>query len=308
VLDEADRMLDMGFLEDMETIIGATPAQRQTLLFSATFPRDIQRISDRFQQTPRRVSVESLPPDQQIDQQFFICESGQRPQALLTLLGHYHPEAAVVFCNTRQEVREVCAFLQSEDISTVELHGEMEQRERDQALVRFRQLSCRVLVATDVAARGLDIDKLPAVINYELPRTADVYVHRIGRTGRAGEPGLALSLLTDRERYRLDLIGEYLQRELGFEAIQSLAGGARGMPPPAFVTLEVAGGRKDKIRPGDILGALTGEAGIAGSKVGKIDVMDRATFVAIATDTVDLALGRLLNGRIKGRKFKVRKL
>jgi ATP-independent RNA helicase DbpA len=184
----------------------------------------------------------------------------------------------------------------------------MEQRERDQALVRFRQLSCRVLVATDVAARGLDIDKLPAVINYELPRTADVYVHRIGRTGRAGEPGLALSLLTDRERYRLDLIAEYLQRELGFEAIQSLAGGARGMPPPAFVTLEVAGGRKDKIRPGDILGALTGEAGIAGSKVGKIDVMDRATFVAIATDTVDLALGRLLNGRIKGRKFKVRKL
>ncbi|MCB1847143.1 MAG: DbpA RNA binding domain-containing protein, partial [Halieaceae bacterium] len=181
-------------------------------------------------------------------------------------------------------------------------------RERDQALVRFRQLSCRVLVATDVAARGLDIDKLPAVVNYELPRSADVYVHRIGRTGRAGEPGLALSLLTDRERYRLDLIGEYLQRELDFEAIEQLAGGDRGLPPPAFVTLEVAGGRKDKIRPGDILGALTGEAGIAAGKVGKIEVMDRATFVAIATDTVDLALGRLLNGRIKGRKFKVRKL
>ena len=308
VLDEADRMLDMGFLEDMEVIISATPAQRQTLLFSATFPPDIQLISDRFQQAPRRVAVESLPPDQQIDQRFFICEPGQRPQALLTLLTHYQPEAAVVFCNTRQEVRELCAFLQGEDISTVELHGEMEQRERDQALVRFRQLSCRVLVATDVAARGLDIDKLPAVVNYELPRSADVYVHRIGRTGRAGEPGLALSLLTDRERYRLDLIGEYLQRELEFEAIQQLAGGKRGLPPPAFVTLEVAGGRKDKIRPGDILGALTGEAGIAAGKVGKIDVMDRATFVAIATDTVDLALGRLLNGRIKGRKFKVRKL
>ena len=308
VLDEADRMLDMGFLEDMEVIIAATPDRRQTLLFSATFPPDIQLVSDRFQQAPRRVAVASLPPDRQIDQRFFICEPGQRPQALLTLLAHYQPEATVVFCNTRQEVRELCAFLQSEDISTVELHGEMEQRERDQALVRFRQLSCRVLVATDVAARGLDIDKLPAVVNYELPRSADVYVHRIGRTGRAGEPGLALSLLTDRERYRLDLIGEYLQRELEFEAIQQLAGGKRGLPPPAFVTLEVAGGRKDKIRPGDILGALTGEAGIAAGKVGKIDVMDRATFVAITTDTVDLALGRLLNGRIKGRKFKVRKL
>jgi len=308
VLDEADRMLDMGFLEDMETIIAATPARRQTLLFSATFPADIQRISDRFQRAPRRVSVESLPPDQQIDQQFFICDPGRRPQALLALLGHYQPDAALVFCNTRQEVREVCAFLQSKDISTVELHGEMEQRDRDQALVRFRQLSCRVLVATDVAARGLDIDRLPAVVNYELPRTADVYVHRIGRTGRAGEPGLSLGLLTDRERYRLDIIGAYLQRELAFEAIESLAEGGRGLPPPAFVTLEVAGGRKDKIRPGDILGALTGEAGIAGGKVGKIDVMDRATFVAIATDTVDLALGRLLNGRIKGRKFKVRKL
>lgn len=308
VLDEADRMLDMGFLEDMEVIIAATPDRRQTLLFSATFPPDIQLVSDRFQQAPRRVAVASLPPDRQIDQRFFICEPGQRPQALLTLLGHFQPEAAVVFCNTREEVRELCAFLQGEDISTVELHGEMEQRERDQALVRFRQLSCRVLVATDVAARGLDIDKLPAVVNYELPRSADVYVHRIGRTGRAGEPGLALSLLTDRERYRLDLIGEYLQRELDFDAIEQLAGGDRGLPPPAFVTLEVAGGRKDKIRPGDILGALTGEAGIAAGKVGKIEVMDRATFVAIATDTVDLALGRLLNGRIKGRKFKVRKL
>jgi ATP-independent RNA helicase DbpA len=146
------------------------------------------------------------------------------------------------------------------------------------------------------------------VVNFELPRSAEVYVHRIGRTGRGGKSGLALSLFADNERYRLDSIEKFQQRDLPFEAIQALTGHTNGMQPPAYVTLAVAGGRKDKIRPGDILGALTGEAGIAASAVGKIDVTDQATYVAIASDTADRALGQLINGRIKGRKFKVRKL
>ncbi len=308
VLDEADRMLEMGFIDDMESIIAQTPSSRQTLLFSATFPADIQAMSARFQNAPERVSVESLVESEQIDQQFFICQDEARLDALVGLLGHFRPESAVVFCNTRQVVREVSAYLQQQGIGAAELHGDMEQRDRDQVLVRFRQQSCRVLVATDVAARGLDIDDLPAVINFELPRSAEVYVHRIGRTGRGGKTGLALSLFTGSERYRLESISQFQQRELPFEAIQAISGDAHSLPPPAFVTLVVAGGRKDKVRPGDILGALTGEAGIAGAAVGKIDVMDQATYVAIAAATADKALGRLLNGRIKGRKFKVRKL
>lgn len=308
VLDEADRMLEMGFVEDMEAIIGATPSERQTLLFSATFPDDIQVMSGRFQRTPERVVVDSLPESQQIDQQCYICQGGERLDALITLLGHFQPEAAVVFCNTKQMVRDVCAYLHDQGVSAAELHGDMEQRDRDRVLVQFRHQSCRILVATDVAARGLDIDDLPAVINFELPRQAEVYVHRIGRTGRGGKSGLSLSLFTDAERYRLDAISQFQQRELPFEAIQTLTGVGHGMEPPAYITLAIAAGRKDKVRPGDILGALTGEAGIAGSAVGKIDVTDRATYVAIERATADQALGRLLNGRIKGRKFKVRKL
>jgi len=308
VLDEADRMLEMGFVEDMETIIGQTPAGRQTLLFSATFPDDIQAMSARFQHAPERVSVDSLLQDDQIEQQFYICQDAERMTALVKLLGHHAPEAAVVFCNTKQVVREVSAFLQEQGIAATELHGDMEQRDRDRVLVQFRQQSCRVLVATDVAARGLDIQDLPAVVNFELPRSAEVYVHRIGRTGRGGKSGLALSLFTDNERYRLDSIEKFQQRDLSFEAIQALTGRADGMLPPAYVTLAVAGGRKDKVRPGDILGALTGEAGIAASAVGKIDVTGQATYVAIASDLADRALGQLINGRIKGRKFKVRRL
>ena len=308
VLDEADRMLEMGFIEDIETIIQATPAARQTLLFSATFPADIQAMSGRFQQAPARVSVESPQERLQIDQQFFICQPQERLDGLVKLLGHFQPEAAVVFCNTRQLVREVGTHLRQQGISVAELHGDMEQRDRDQVLVQFRQRSTRVLVATDVAARGLDIDDLAAVINVELPRSTEVYVHRIGRTARGGKSGLAASLFTDNERYLLDAIGQLQQQRISFEAIAAVAWSDERLAPPQFVTLCIAGGRRDKVRPGDILGALTGEAGIDGRAVGRIDVMDNMTCVAIAADTADTALGRLLNGKIKGRKFKVRKL
>ena len=308
VLDEADRMLDMGFLEDMEAIIAAAPDRRQTLLFSATFPGDIQRVSDRFQRAPRRVAVDSLPAHTQIDQRFFSCEAARRLPALRCLLGHYQPEAAVVFCNTRQTVGEICAFLQEQGISAAALHGELEQRDRERVLAQFRQSSIRILVATDVAARGLDIDGLPAVVNYQLPYSADVYVHRVGRTGRAGESGLALSLFSDAERHRLEAIGDYLQRSPEVAAIDTLDGSGASLPPPAFVTLEIAAGRKDKIRPGDILGALTKEAGIDSGQVGRIEVLERVAYVAIAREVADLALGRLLNGRIKGRRLKLRRL
>ncbi|MFK8050273.1 MAG: ATP-dependent RNA helicase DbpA [Halioglobus sp.] len=308
VLDEADRMLEMGFIDDIKTIIEETPDNRQTLMFSATYPDDIDSLSSQFQQSPVTVSVESLHSNEHISEVFYICHKAGKLQALVDVLNAHHPEAAVVFCNTKVQVREVTDFLCEKNISAKALHGDLEQRDRDQVLVQFKQRSCSVLVATDVAARGLDIEDLPAVVNFDLPRNTEVYVHRIGRTGRAGKEGLAVSIFSDSERYKFDQIGEYINRDLAFEAIESLPQTGRKMPLPRFATLCIAGGRKDKVRPGDILGALTGEAGIEGKAVGKIEVMDYAAYVAIESSVAGKALGRLINGRIKGRKFKVRQL
>lgn len=308
VLDEADRMLEMGFAEDIEAIIATTPASRQTLLFSATYPDNIQSLSQRLQRQPQRISVEALHDEQHIDQRFFICEKSARMAGLAALLASFRPAAAVVFCNTKQLVRESCAYLNQAGIAAHALHGDMEQRDRDEVLIQFKQGSTRILVATDVAARGLDIDDLPAVVNFELPRDAQVYIHRIGRTGRAGKAGLALSLFADSERYKLQAIAEVLQKEPDFEPIEQLQSGGEPLPAPAFITLCIQGGRKDKVRPGDILGALTGEAGIDASAVGKITVTDYASYVAITRKAADSALSRLASGKIKGRKFKVRKL
>ncbi len=308
VLDEADRMLEMGFIDDIGLIIDKTPSSRQTLLFSATFPQNIQSLSGRFQNSPQRISVDALHDEQQISQRFFVCDKSERLAALVKLLCAFQPSNAVVFCNTKQLVREVCEYLDRSDIHAQALHGDMEQRDRDQVLIQFKQLSCTILVATDVAARGLDIDDLPAVVNFELPRNADVYVHRIGRTGRAGKEGLAISLFTESERYKLQAIGQYQQRELQCEALGQVPDTQKGMPKPDVVTLCIHGGRKEKVRAGDVLGALTGEAGIDAKAVGKITVAEYTTYVAIARHEADTALGRLLNGKIKGRKFKVRKL
>ena len=308
VLDEADRMLEMGFFEDIETIIEETPSARQTLMFSATYPDDILALSSRFQSKPEKVSVDILHSNQHIKQQFFICQKNARLSSLVKMLEHFKPESAVVFCNTKQFVRDVYGHLSQQGIAAAALHGDLEQRDRDQVLVQFKQRSCRVLVATDVAARGLDIDDLSAVINYELPHNPEIYVHRIGRTGRAGKEGLALSLLADSERYKLGVFGDYLGQKLEPEAIEALPASDVTMSAPVYTTLCIAGGRKQKVRPGDILGALTGDAGIEAKRVGKIDVMDYSAYVAIEREVADKALGRLIKGKIKGRKFKVRKL
>ncbi|MDG2048368.1 MAG: ATP-dependent RNA helicase DbpA [Halioglobus sp.] len=308
VLDEADRMLEMGFIDDIATIIDETPASRQTLLFSATFPDNIQSLSRRFQSSPQRISVESVHEEQQISQRFFICHKSERLLGLVSLLAMFQPSSAVVFCNTKVLVRDVCEYLGRSGIHARALHGDMEQRDRDQVLIQFKQRSCTILVATDVAARGLDINDLPAVVNFELPRNAEVYVHRIGRTGRAGKEGLAISLLTESEYYKLQAIGLYQNRELRFEAIDRVHDAHKPLPKPAFVTLCIHGGRKEKVRAGDVLGALTGVAGIDGKTVGKITVTEYSTYVAIARSEADAALRCLRNGKIKGRKFKVRNL
>jgi len=212
-----------------------------------------------------------------------------------------------VFCNTKRECQDVADALINCGFSVQALHGDLEQKDRDQVLVRFANKSCSILVATDVAARGLDIKDMQAVINYELPWDPEVYVHRIGRTGRAGAKGLALSLVSDAELNRVKAIEEFMTTTVQWDEVAPFRLGHAERFEPPMVTLWIDGGRKDKMRPGDILGALTGTAGIAASEVGKIDVFDKQAYVAIKRDYADQALTCLRKGKIKGRHFNVRK-
>ncbi|EPU3916820.1 ATP-dependent RNA helicase DbpA [Aeromonas hydrophila] len=307
VLDEADRMLDMGFGEDINRVISHAPRDRQTLLFSATYPEGIAQMSRGVQRNPVEVSVESLHEDSAIEQKLYEVPAGQRLDALDWLLSHYQPSSCVVFCNTKRACNDVADHLAAKGFSALALNGDLEQRERDQVLVRFANGSATILVATDVAARGLDIKELGAVINYELTYDPEVHVHRIGRTGRAGQQGLALSLYQPNEAQRVNFIEEYQQAPI---PQGDLAGIGRDIKPiaPQMVTLSIDAGRKSKVRAGDILGALTGEGGIAGADVGKIQISEQYSYVAVKRQVASAALKRLQEGKIKGRSYRARKL
>ena len=305
VLDEADRMLDMGFQEEIGALIAATPEKKQTLLFSATYPEAIAALSSTIQREPVEVTVDEAHDEGAIRQLVYEVARDERMAAVARILAHFRPESTLVFCNTKKECQELAEALVKRGLSALAIHGDLEQRERDQVLVRFANKSASVLVATDVAARGLDIKELSAVINYELSPDPEIHVHRIGRTGRAGERGLALSLVTAQEGRRLQAVENALGAVIprGETASLTVAAGEPLAPPMA--TLRIDGGRKNKLRPGDLLGALTGEGGIAGSEVGRIDVFDHHACVAIARASAARALTCLCGNKIKGRFFKV---
>ena len=307
VLDEADRMLDMGFEEVITEVISYAPTHRQTLLFSATYSDPIREISQKFQYKPVSVTIDSSHHDSVIEQRFYQIQKSQRINALGYLLAFHRPESTVVFCNTKRECQDIESALNNSGFSVQALHGDLDQKHRDQVLVRFANNSCSILVATDVAARGLDIKELQAVINYDLPWDPEIYVHRIGRTGRAGKKGLAFSLCTEQELNRVVAIEEYQSLPAKWDEIAPFEMTYEQRFEPPMVTLWIDGGRKDKVRPGDILGALTGATGIEGSDVGKIDVFDAHAYVAIKKNSADKALVCLKNGKIKGRNFMVRK-
>ncbi|OBT09461.1 ATP-dependent RNA helicase DbpA [Vibrio sp. UCD-FRSSP16_10] len=305
VLDEADRMLDMGFQDALDAIISEAPKQRQTLLFSATFPEKIQQVASRIMQDPQLVKVESTHDKSSITQHFYkVTNNDHRLEALETLLLAHQPESAVIFCNTKREVQVVADELHHKGFSVIDLHGDLEQRERNQTLVQFANKSISILVATDVAARGLDVENLDAVINYELSRDPEVHVHRIGRTGRAGSKGVACSLYTEKEYHRVALIDEYMDTEIAPESLPQI--GAAKALQPTMVTIEISGGKKQKVRAGDILGALTGQNGIDGKKVGKINLFDMRAYVAVDQSVAKVAHKKLENGKMKGRSFRAR--
>ena len=308
VLDEADRMLDMGFFEDIATVARQCPRERQTLLFSATYPEGIARLSAQFMRDPLTVKVQAQHESGQIEQRWYQVKEGERLQAVSLLLNHFRPASTLAFCNTKAQCRDLVAALCGQGFSALALFGELEQRERDQVLVQFSNRSCSVLVATDVAARGLDISQLEAVINVDTTPDPELHIHRIGRTGRAGQTGLALNLASLDEMGSVGKIEQLQGRESAWHPLAELTPAAGGILVPVMATLQIAGGRKEKIRAGDVLGALTGEAGFVREQIGKIDINEFSTYVAVERSVARQAAQRLEAGKVKGKKVKVRLL
>jgi ATP-independent RNA helicase DbpA len=308
VLDEADRMLDMGFFDEIARVAKLCPKNRQTLLFSATYPEGIAKLAQQFLRAPKEVKVRSQVDASQIEQRFYEVKESERLHTVALLLQHFRPVGTLAFCNTKQQCRDLTDVLRAQGFSALALHGELEQRERDQVLVQFANRSCSVLVATDVAARGLDIAQLEAVINVDTTPDPQLHIHRIGRTGRADAKGLALSLASLDEMGSVGKIELLQGAEVRWHPLSELAPAPGGRLLPPMVTLQIVGGRKEKIRPGDVLGALTGEAGFVASQVGKINVNEFSTYVAVDRRIASEALARLAAGKVKGKRVKVRRI
>lgn len=308
VLDEADRMLDMGFYDDITFVIRHTPSERQTLLFSATYPKGIAGLARQFLRNPREVKLLEQHEANKIRQRFYEVENEARLLAVGQLLQHYRPVSALAFCNTKQQCRDLVDLLQAQGIQALTLNGDLEQRERDQVLIQFANRSCSVLVATDVAARGLDITQLEAVINVDVTSDPEIYIHRIGRTGRADEDGWALSLCSLSEMPRVVEIMKIMGSEPEWQDLTALKSENSTVLVSPMVTLQILGGRKEKIRPGDVLGALTGEAGFTREQVGKITVTDQSTYVTVDRSIAREAVRKLSAGKVKGKTVKVRAL
>lgn len=308
VLDEADRMLEDGFAIEMTKILDLLPKARQTLLFSATFPESMQTLSRNYQKDPERVKItEVARSSPMIRQYLYHAENPQKVATLLKILQHHPSPCTLIFCRTKATVAEIGEKLAAAKLSSQVLHGDLEQSERDRATSLFRNGSIRVLVATDVAARGLDIDTLELVVNVDLPISPEVYIHRIGRTGRAGRKGTAVSIATD---YEVQKVAD-IEAATGVKMIRQPLGTGKAvhlatiLRESATKTIQISGGRLDKLRPGDILGALTGEPEpLPGADVGKIEIHDRFSFVAVASPNAEKALAKLRTVKIKGSKFK----
>lgn len=309
VLDEADRMLDMGFQASMDAIFKHIPEKRQTLLFSATYSTQVKAIASKLMATPQWVETENDHDNNTIEQHFYLIESGvSRLQAIQTLLLHFRPGSALVFCNTKKETQQLADALCQQGFNALALHGDLEQKNRDQTLVRFANNSATVLVATDVAARGIDIEALDAVINYQIARELEVHIHRIGRTGRAGRTGLACTLYSEKETFKYSALEKHLGQPLESYPLPAISLTQQPAYQPPMVTLQIDGGKKQKLRPGDILGALTAQNDISGDSVGKIHRFDHCTYVAIRRKDASAALSKLTHGKLKGRSFRTRRI
>lgn len=302
VFDEADRMLDMGFIDDIEKVLAYAPKNRQTLLFSATYTDEIIAISDKFQSNAVSIKTTDTEIANKITEVFYEVKNADKLYALINTLSTYQPDNVIIFTNTKVEAIELAQSLKLHNIDALATHGDLEQYERNDVLVQFANKSCRVLIATDIAARGLDIKELAMVINYDIPHNKEIYTHRIGRTARAGQEGTAITLYnTNRSFKALD----YKNEMRLYEDSSILKSTQDFEMRPLYQTLVIEAGKKDKLRAGDLLGALTGDIGIAGNAIGKIDIYDRQSYVAIDRTLINSVHNKLSNGKIKGKKFPV---
>ena len=308
VLDEADRMLEMGFEEDLNTITNFVPFERQTLLFSATFPENIETLSKKvLKENITHIKVEDTAPKNLIAESFYLLESHKdKMKTLLDILSFHKPERFIVFCKTKRISDDVANFLEDNGLEVESIHGDLEQRDRDLALTMFSNKSLSGLVATDVAARGIDIKSLDMVINLDLPLDPEVYVHRIGRTGRANEEGVAVTFYVEQEYEKVLAIGEYLNKEYPINELPKVE--TAYDLKPTMGTLYISGGKRDKLRPGDLVGAIVNEAHVEASEIGDINVGTITTYVAIKKPQLDHVCRQLQKGKIKNRKFKVGKV
>lgn len=374
VLDEADEMLDMGFREDMETILAGTPDERQTVMFSATMPKPILDIAGRFQKDPYVIKVvrKELTVEN-IEQFYYEVRPKNKPELLCRLIDIYNPKLSVVFCNTKRQVDELISELKGRGYFADGIHGDMKQQQRDRVMSDFRSGKTEILIATDVAARGIDVDDVDVVFNYDLPQDEEYYVHRIGRTGRAGREGVALSFVSGKEAYKLKEIERYCKTKIKAKPVPSMDDVKNTLIEGAFnqirQTIEEGGlsdmveyienqlniedytcmdmaaallkmhlgdslkdrmevetvhydldadrhgmvrlfinvGKKDKIKPANILGAIAGESGIPGKLVGSIDMLDNYTFVEVPSKYADKVLDAMQNVSINGRAINMEK-
>lgn len=375
ILDEADEMLDMGFREDMETILTETPQDRQTVMFSATMPKAIMDIARNFQKDARVIKVvrKELTVSN-IEQFYYEVRPKNKTEVLCRLIDIYNPRLSVVFCNTKRQVDELISELKGRGYFADGIHGDMKQQQRDRVMDDFRSGNVDILIATDVAARGIDVDDVDMVFNYDIPQDEEYYVHRIGRTGRAGRSGMALSFISGKEVYKLKDIERYCKTKILAKPVPSLddvkntkldnmfdkikqtieEGGLTDMVnlveehvnQEEYTSMDMAAallkmligdtldrvdevedfhfdmdrddsrmvrlfiniGKKDKIKPSNVLGAIAGESGMPGKLVGAIDMMDNYTFVDVPAIHAEKVLKAMNdNVLIKGRRVNMEK-
>jgi len=304
VLDEADRMLDMGFSEDINLIIDFLPQKRQTMLFSATYPDTIETLSKSILQNPLKIEVESTHNENIITQKFYEVQPQQK-SALVTKLFEKNQKSVIIFCNTKVQCNELADYLEEIEIEPLVLHSDLDQKDRDETLILFSNKSYPVLIATDVASRGLDIEDVDLVINYDLPFDFEVYTHRIGRTARAGKNGLAVSFVDDLGHF--EDLKDFFDKNYELLNITNIQDKDDVLLSYEFSTLYINGGKRHKLRAGDILGALTAGIGLDKNDIGKINILPTCSYVAIKNAVYKKAYEGLSYNKMKNKQYKIYK-
>ena len=304
VLDEADKMLDMGFFDDILKVIENIPKERQTLLFSATYEKNIETLSKTILNKPVFVETQSIHEKDVINQKFYDIKEEDKTSFIPALISSNQAKSVLIFCNTKIKCDELSDDLIDLGLDVLTLHSDLEQRDRDETIILFSNKSYPILVATDVASRGLHIDDIDLVINFDMARDEMVHTHRIGRTARAGKNGLAVSLCTLEDDSRLDLIKEKFE-DVSFDKVEEVKDDLDYKIDADFRSIFILGGKKQKVRAGDILGALTAGVGLDKNDIGKIDILDFVSYVAVKKAVIKKAVTGLERGKIKGKYFKV---